>query len=183
MLWIESETYFQIFNLTSCSVSLTGTVTKTRKKEFLRRYVQCLPISIPIAQFQLLLFQYSGKPGVLWLSLLMEEVYPLGHSCSESTDVTRYDVNRFDLTCLSEECLTGTKMHGSQTVAISILDLSIFMQPALERSHAESLNLLRLKLEARTRSNIQNGGRGSRIFITLELSYITSWKDTLTFLA
>ena len=94
-----------------------------------------------------------------------------------------YDVNRFDLTCLSEECLTGTKMHGSQTVAISILDLSIFMQPALERSHAVSLNLLRLKLEARTRSNIQNGGRGSRIFITLELSYITSWKDTLTFLA
>lgn len=103
----------------------------------------------------------------------MEEVYPLGHSCSESTDVTRYDVNRFDLTCLSEECLTGTKMRGSQTVAI-ILDLSIFMQPALERSHAVSLNLLRLKLEARTRSNIQNGGRGSRIFITLELSYITS---------
>lgn len=42
---------FANFNLTSCSVSLTGTVTKTRKKEFLRRYVQCLPISTPIAQF------------------------------------------------------------------------------------------------------------------------------------
>ena len=54
-------------------------------------------------------------------------------------------------------------MRGSQTVAISILDLSIFMQPALERSHAVSLNLLRLKLEARMLSNIQNGGRGSRI--------------------
>ena len=65
-------------------------------------------------------------------------------------------------------------MRGSQTVAISILDLSIFMQPALERSHAASLNLLRLKLEARMLSNIQNGGRGSRIFSTLELSYITS---------
>lgn len=46
-------------------------------------------------------------------------------------------------------------MRGSQTVAISILDLSIFMQPALERSHAVSLNLLRLKLEARMLSNIQ----------------------------
>ena len=81
-----------------------------------------------------------------------------------------YDVNRFDLTCLSEECLTGRKMRGSQTVAISILDLSIFMQPALERSHAVSLNLLRLKLEARMLSNIQNGGRGSRILVQLNLA-------------
>ena len=81
-----------------------------------------------------------------------------------------YDVNRFDLTCLSEECLTGTKMRGSQTVAISILDLSIFMQPALERSHAVSLNLLRLKLDARMLSNIQNGGRGSRILVHLNLA-------------
>ena len=81
-----------------------------------------------------------------------------------------YDVNRFDLTCLSEECLTGTKMRGSQTVAISILDFSIFMQPALERSHAVSLNLLRLKLEARMLSNIQNGGRGSRILVQLNLA-------------
>lgn len=62
-------------------------------------------------------------------------------------------------------------MRGSQTVAISILDLSIFMQPALERSHAVSLNLLRLKLEARMLSNIQNGGqRGSRILVHLNLA-------------
>lgn len=61
-------------------------------------------------------------------------------------------------------------MRGSQTVAISILDLSIFMQPALERSHAVSLNLLRLKLEARMLSNIQNGGRGSRILVQLNLA-------------
>lgn len=61
-------------------------------------------------------------------------------------------------------------MRGSQTVAISILDLSIFMQPALERSHAVSLNLLRLKLEARMLSNIQNAGRGSRILVHLNLA-------------